>query len=135
MLTSEDIGLVIWSPLAGGFHSGKFDPEGQTAEGRRVTFDFPPIDKERTYDAIEVMRTIAAGKGCTVPQVAVAWLLHQPVVTSVILGARCVDQLTDTLGAVEIAMSDDELAAFDAVTQLPQEYPGWMIDRQSTNRV
>jgi len=134
MLLSEDIGLMVWSPLAGGFLSGKFDREGKTAEGRRVNFDFPPIDKERAYDAIEVMRTIAADKGCTVPQVALAWLLHQKVVTSVILGAKRVDQLTDTIGAAEVSLTTEELAALDAVTQLPAEYPGWMLERQGSSR-
>lgn len=134
MLEAEDIGLMVWSPLAGGFLSGKFDREGKTAEGRRVDFDFPPIDKERAYDAIEVMRTIASGKGCTVPQVALAWLLHQRVVTSVILGAKRVDQLTDNIGASEVTLTDDDLAALDAVTKLPAEYPGWMIEMTSEYR-
>lgn len=134
MLLSEDIGLMVWSPLAGGFLSGKFDREGKTAEGRRVGFDFPPVDKERAYDAIEVMRTIAAARGCTVPQVALAWLLHQKVVTSVILGAKRLDQLTDNIGAAEVSLEDDDLAALDAVTQLPMEYPGWMIARQAEYR-
>lgn len=134
MLRSEDIGLMVWSPLAGGFLSGKFDRDGKTTEGRRVNFDFPPIDKERAYDAIEVMRTIAADKGCTVPQVALAWLLHQKVVTSVILGAKRVDQLTDNIGAAEVSLSAEDLAALDAVTKLPEEYPGWMIERQGEYR-
>ena len=134
MLLSEDIGLMVWSPLAGGFLSGKFDRDGKTAEGRRVTFDFPPVDKDRAYDAIEVMRSLAADKGCTVPQVAVAWLLHQTVVTSVILGAKRVDQLTDTLGAVDVSLTEQDRAALDAVTQLPAEYPGWMLERQGESR-
>ncbi len=87
MLMSEGIGLMAWSPLAGGFLSGKFDRDGTTAEGRRANFDFPPVDKARAYDAIDQMRGMAADKGCTVPQVAIAWLLHQNVVTSVLLGA------------------------------------------------
>ena len=134
MLLAEDIALMVWSPLAGGFLSGKFDREGKTAEGRRVSFDFPPIDKDRAYDAIDVMRTIATDKGCTVPQVALAWLLHQKVVTSVILGAKRVDQLTDTIGASEVSLTTEDLAALDAVTRLPAEYPGWMLERQGEYR-
>ncbi|MFD0982079.1 aldo/keto reductase [Tropicimonas aquimaris] len=133
-LLSEGIGLMVWSPLAGGFLSGKFDRDGKTAEGRRVNFDFPPIDKERAYDAIEVMREIASAKGCTVPQVALAWLLHQKVVTSVILGAKRVDQLTDNIGAADVSLSAEDLAALDAVTRLPEEYPGWMLERQGEYR-
>ncbi|WP_372570716.1 aldo/keto reductase [Ruegeria jejuensis] len=134
MLQAEQIGLMVWSPLAGGFLSGKFDREGKTAEGRRVNFDFPPIDKDRAYDAIDVMRTIATDKGCTIPQVALAWLLHQKVVTSVILGAKRPEQLADNIGAVEVTLSSEDLAALDAVTQLPAEYPGWMIERQGEYR-
>ncbi|MFY2822706.1 aldo/keto reductase [Ruegeria sp. MALMAid1280] len=134
MLESERIGLMVWSPLAGGFLSGKFDREGKTAEGRRVNFDFPPIDKDRAYAAIDVMRSIAAEKGCTVPQIALAWLLHQKVVTSIILGAKNSGQLSDNIGAAEVTLSSEDLSALDAVTQLPAEYPGWMIERQSEYR-
>ena len=94
-----------------------------------MNFDFPPINKERAYDAIEVMRTVASAKGCTVPQVAIAWLLHQKVVTSVIIGAKRVDQLSDNIGATEV-----ELSALDAVTALPAEYPGWMLAFQNEYR-
>ena len=134
MLLSENIGLMVWSPLAGGFLSGKFDREGKTAEGRRVAFDFPPIDKERAYDAVDVMRTIAGDKGCTVPQVALSWLLHQKVVTSVILGARRVDQLRDNIGAAEVTLTTEELSTIDAVTALSPEYPGWMLKFQNEYR-
>ncbi len=134
MLQAEQIGLMVWSPLAGGFLSGKFDRDGKTAEGRRVNFDFPPIDKDRAYDAIDVMRTIAADKGFTIPQVALAWLLHQKVVTSVILGAKRSEQLADNIGAAEVTLSSEDLAALEAVTQLPAEYPGWMIKRQGEYR-
>ncbi|MEM9549960.1 MAG: aldo/keto reductase [Pseudomonadota bacterium] len=134
MLATENIGLMVWSPLAGGFLSGKFDREGKTAEGRRVNFDFPPIDKDRAYDAIDVMRTIAADKGHSVPQVALAWLLHQKVVTSVILGAKRVEQLTDNIGAADVTLSSDDIAALDAATQLSPEYPGWMLKRQGEYR-
>jgi aryl-alcohol dehydrogenase-like predicted oxidoreductase len=134
MLLSEDVGLMVWSPLAGGFLSGKFDRDGKTAEGRRVNFDFPPIDKERAFGAIEIMRGIAAEKGCTVPQVAIAWLLHQKVVTSVIIGARRMDQLTDNIGSVDVTLSDDDMAALDGATGLPGEYPGWMLEFQGEYR-
>jgi aryl-alcohol dehydrogenase-like predicted oxidoreductase len=134
MLLAEDIALMVWSPLAGGFLSGKFDRDGRTAEGRRVAFDFPPIDKDRAYDAIDAMRAIAAERGCTVPQIAIAWLLHQKVVTSVILGAKRIDQLSDNIGATEVSLTDEDLAVLDAVTRLSAEYPGWMIGMQSQYR-
>ncbi len=134
MLLSEGVGLMVWSPLAGGFLSGKFDAEGKTAEGRRVNFDFPPIDKARAHVAIGVMGEIAAAKGSTVPQIALAWLLHQKVVTSVIVGAKGLDQLTDNLGSVDVALTAEDLAALDAVTRLPAEYPGWMLEQQTAYR-
>lgn len=134
MLLSENVGLMVWSPLAGGFLSGKFDRDGKTAEGRRVNFDFPPIDKDRAYDTVDTMRSIAADKGCTVPQVAIAWLLHQKVVTSVILGAKRADQLTDNIGAADVVLTDADLEALDAVTRVPAEYPGWMLAFQNEYR-
>ena len=134
MLLSENVGLMVWSPLAGGFLSGKFDREGKTGEGRRVNFDFPPVDKDRAYDAIDLMRQIATAKGCTVPQVAIAWLLHQKVVTSVIVGAKRVEQLTDNIGATSVSLSDEDLSALDEITALPAEYPGWMMRMQNTYR-
>ncbi|MEM8787628.1 MAG: aldo/keto reductase [Pseudomonadota bacterium] len=134
MLLSERIGLMVWSPLAGGFLSGKFQRDGTGAEGRRATFDFPPIDKDRAYDVIDVMRGIATDRGCSVPQVALAWLLHQPVVSTVIIGAKRLDQLNDNIGATDLTLGDDELAALAAVSALPGEYPGWMLARQGGER-
>ncbi len=134
MLRSEKIGLMVWSPLAGGFLSGKYDRDGRGADGRRATFDFPPVDKDRGHAAIDVMRGIAGAKNTTVAQIALAWLLHQPVVTSVIVGAKRVEQLTDNIAATQVTLDADELAALDAVTALPAEYPGWMLERQGGYR-
>lgn len=134
MLASEGVGLMVWSPLAGGFLSGKYDRDGSTTEGRRATFDFPPIDKDRGFAAVEAMRPIAAEHGATVAQVALAWLLHQPVVTSVIVGAKRVDQLVDNIGATGVRLTDADLEALNAVSALAPEYPGWMIERQGAYR-
>lgn len=134
MLQSEDIGLMVWSPLAGGFLSGKYDRDGKTIEGRRATFDFPPVNRDRAYDAIEVMQSMASDKGCSVAQVALAWLLHQSVVTSVIVGAKRVDQLIDNIAATRVSLTADDLDRLDAVTALPVEYPGWMLERQGGYR-
>lgn len=134
MLRSESIGLMVWSPLAGGYLSGKYDGESQAASGRRASFDFPPVDRTRGSVALAEMRRIADAKGCTVAQVALAWLLHQPVVTSVIVGAKRIDQLTDNIAATDVSLDTDDLAALDAVTKLPAEYPGWMLERQGGYR-
>ena len=135
MLQSEGLGLMVWSPLAGGFLSGKYarDQQGE-AGSRRTAFDFPPLDKERAYDAIDAMREIATARGVSVAQVALAWLLHQPAVTSVIIGAKKPEQLADNIGATRLALDGGELARLDAVSRLPGEYPGWMFTRQGEIR-
>jgi aryl-alcohol dehydrogenase-like predicted oxidoreductase len=133
MLKSEGVGLMVWSPLAGGFLSGKFTRDGE-GEGRRANFDFPPVNKERGYDVIDVLRELASAKGRSIAQLALGWLLHQPAVSTVIVGAKRPDQLADNLGAVEVEFTPDELARIDAVSKLPPEYPGWMIERQSDYR-
>ena len=101
---------------------------------RRTTFDFPPVNRDRAYDCIDAMRPIAQAHGVSVAQVALAWLLHQPQVTSVIIGAKRPEQLTENLAATQVALSDSELAALDEVSRLPAEYPGWMFERQGEYR-
>ena len=133
MLASEGVGLMVWSPLAGGFLSGKYTREGE-GEGRRAAFDFPPVDKTRGYDVVDALRELAEFKGRSVAQLALGWLLHQPAVSSVIVGAKRPDQLADNLGSVEGAFTADELARLDQVSRLPAEYPGWMIERQGDYR-
>jgi aryl-alcohol dehydrogenase-like predicted oxidoreductase len=135
MLQSEGVGLMVWSPLAGGLLSGKYGRDVKAEEGsRRTTFDFPPVDLERGYDCIDAMRRIAEAKGVSVAQIALAWLLHQKVVTTVIIGAKRVDQLEDNLAATQVRLSADELAELDKVSALPPEYPGWMLARQGQVR-
>ena len=135
MLQSENVGLMVWSPLAGGLLSGKYSRDGKGEEGsRRLEFDFPPVNKDRAFDCIDVMRVIAEAKGVSVAQIALAWLLHQPVVSSVIIGAKRPDQLDDNIAATHIRFTDDELRQLDAVSALPREYPGWMLERQGEYR-
>lgn len=135
MLESENVGLMVWSPLAGGLLSGKYGRDGKAEEGsRRIAFDFPPVNKDRAFDCVDVMREIAEAKGVSVAQVALAWLLHQQVVSSVIIGAKRVEQLNDNIAATKIRFSDDELQRLNAVSELPREYPGWMLERQGEYR-
>jgi len=135
LMQDQQIGLLVWSPLAGGLLSGKFHREGKGPENsRRAHFDFPPIDKERAFNAVDVMREIAADRGVSVAQIALSWLLHQPVVTSVIIGAKNDGQLTENLAAPEIDFSADEMARLDKVSDLPPEYPGWMLRQQAAGR-
>ncbi|MFC3284495.1 aldo/keto reductase [Litchfieldella rifensis] len=135
MLQSENLGLMVWSPLAGGLLSGKYGRDTQAEEGsRRTTFDFPPVEVERAYDCIDVMRGIAEAHDVSVAQIALAWLLHQPAVTSVIVGAKRVDQLDDNIAATQVELSDAELTELETVSALPPEYPGWMFERQGEHR-
>lgn len=133
MLTSENIGLMVWSPLAGGLLSGKYDRSG-AGDGRRDGFDFPPVNRDRAFDVIDVMREIAAAHKASVAQIAQAWLLHQDAVTSVIVGAKRVDQLQDNIRSTEIRLSEQDLATLDEASRLPSEYPGWMFERQGAYR-
>ncbi len=135
LLQSESVGLMVWSPLAGGLLSGKYGRGAQAEEGsRRGTFDFPPVNIDRAYDCIDAMRAMADARGVSVAQIALAWLLRQKAVTSVIIGAKRVEQLDDNIAATAITLSDDELAALDKVSALPSEYPGWMIERLGAHR-
>jgi len=135
MLASEGLGLMVWSPLAGGLLSGKFGRDQPGDEGsRRTKFDFPPVDRPRAFDCIDAMRPIAQAHGVSVAQIALAWLLHRPQVTSVIVGAKRPDQLSDNLAAAQVVLSADEFSALDAVSRLPAEYPGWMLARQGEYR-
>ena len=135
MLRSEGLGLLVWSPLAGGLLSGKYGRDRQGEAGsRRTAFDFPPVDKERAYDCVDVMRDIAAARGVSVAQIALAYLLAKPAVTSVIIGARTDAQLADNLAATRVTLTAQDLAELDRVSALPPEYPGWMVQFQSRNR-
>jgi aryl-alcohol dehydrogenase-like predicted oxidoreductase len=135
MLASEGVGLMVWSPLAGGLLSGKFGRGQQGEEGsRRTSFDFPPVDRERAFNCIDAMRPVANARGVSVAQIALAWLLHQPQITSVIVGAKRPEQLADNLAAAQVALSADELRQLDAASRLPVEYPGWMFERQGEYR-
>ena len=136
MLKSENLGLMVWSPLAGGLLSGKYKRDGSSAEqGRRTNFPFPPVNMDRAFDCIDAMTQMAEAKGVTVAQIALAWLLHQKAVTSVIIGAKRVEQLDDNIAATQVKLNDDELAALDEVSQLAPEYPGWMFARQGEYRL
>jgi aryl-alcohol dehydrogenase-like predicted oxidoreductase len=131
MMRSENVGLMVWSPLAGGLLSGKFGRNTEAEKGsRRASFDFPPVNVDRAYDCIDVMRQLAEARKVSVAQIALAWLLHQQVVTSVIIGAKRTEQLDDNIAATAIKLSGDELATLDKVSALPAEYPGWMLERQ-----
>ena len=131
LLSAERLGLMVWSPLAGGLLSGKFTRDGQgPQDARRASFDFPPVNRERLFDCVEAMQPIAAAHGVSVARVALAYVLAKPFVTSVIIGAKTLEQLEDNLAATALGLTSEQLAALDAISALPAEYPGWMIEFQ-----
>lgn len=130
----EGLAILPWSPLAGGFLSGKFTRDGGPNDARRTTFDFPPVDKDKAFAIIDVMRPMAEARGVSVAQIALAWLLHQKHVTSVIIGARTEAQLADNLAAASVELTSEDLAALDKASALRREYPGWMLERQGSER-
>jgi aryl-alcohol dehydrogenase-like predicted oxidoreductase len=136
MALSEDVGVLVWSPLAGGLLSGKFGHGSEGPKGsRRANFDFPPVEHDRARACVEVMREIAELRGLSIAQIALAYVLAKPFVTSVIIGARRMDQLNENLAAAGIELSCEELARLDEVSALSPEYPGWMLDRQGLARI
>lgn len=135
MMEAENLALMPWSPLAGGFLSGKFTRNNETSgDNRRDSFDFPPVDKERAYDIIEAIQPIAGSHNASVAQIALAWLLHQKPVTSVIIGAKKTGQLQDNIASTDIKLSEEDLTILDKVSALTVEYPAWMITRQARDR-
>jgi aryl-alcohol dehydrogenase-like predicted oxidoreductase len=136
LLEAEKTGLLVWSPLAGGLLSGKFSRENQKPEGsRRSEFDFPVVDKERAWKILDAMAPIAKAHNCSPARISLAWLLTKPVVTSVIIGAKRIDQLQDNIAAVDLKLSEQEIKVLDEVSALPPEYPGWMLPVQDANRL
>ena len=136
MLTEEKLGLMVWSPLAGGLLSGKFGPGSTAPEGaRRASFDFPPVDKDRAWACIDVMREIGTTHGVSVARVALAWLLAKPHVMSVIIGAKTVEQLDDNLAATALSLNSEDIARLDAVSAVAPEYPAWMFAMQGASRL
>ena len=135
LVEDQKLGLMIWSPLAGGYLSGKFRRNSLTPdESRRSTFDFPPIDKEKAFACIDAMEPIAKNHGVSIAQVALAWILSKRSVSTIIIGARKLEQLKDNIASTKLTLNEDELQSLDAVSALAPEYPGWMLAFQGQYR-
>jgi aryl-alcohol dehydrogenase-like predicted oxidoreductase len=136
LLRNQQLGLMVWSPLAGGFLSGKYRRNESSPQGARRSgeFDFPPINKDRAYSCIEAMEPIAQKYGVSVARIALAWILSKKEVSSVIIGAKTKDQLLDNIAASALELTNDELNTLNEISAIPKEYPGWMIDFQSAYR-
>jgi len=135
LVLEEQLGLMVWSPLAGGLLSGKFGPGSNNPENaRRTNFDFPPVDKDRAWKCVEVMREVGQAHDASVARVALAYILRKAFTMSIIIGAKTIEQLDDNLAAADLTLTDDEMKRLDEVSDLPAEYPGWMFARQGAAR-
>jgi aryl-alcohol dehydrogenase-like predicted oxidoreductase len=129
---STGLGLLPWSPLGGGWLTGKYTkdarPTGATRLGENPERGVEAYDRrstaQRTWDVIDAVQSVASSRRVTMAQVALAWLVDRPMVTSVILGARTVEQLQDNLGAAELHLEAEEVARLDAASDpAPADYP------------
>jgi aryl-alcohol dehydrogenase-like predicted oxidoreductase len=135
LIQDQGLGLMVWSPLAGGLLTGKFTPDGAAPAGtRRAALDFPVVDKPRAFRCVDAMRPIAQRHGVSIAQVAIAWLLGKPFVSTVIIGARTPEQLMDNIAAARVQLSAEDIQVLDDVSQLPPEYPAWMLAFQGQRR-
>ncbi len=134
LLKDQKVGLLVWSPLSGGLLSGKYKRDLKAAKGRLNDFPFPPFNEERAYNVLDVLYPMAEHKNVTVAQLALAWLLHQPTVTSIIIGATKLHQLQDNLKSVDIIFTEAELKQLNEVSELSKEYPGNVIEVMTMDR-
>jgi aryl-alcohol dehydrogenase-like predicted oxidoreductase len=136
---NQRLALLPWSPLAGGFLSGKYRRDNAKPEGSRFATskfgEFPPIDKELGFKAVDKLVEVAERLGTTPTTLSINWLLAKPAVTSVIIGIRRLDQLAANVAATEIEIPADDLSAIDDLTKPKEEYPNWMIRFQGRNRI
>ena len=136
VIQDQQLGLMVWSPLAGGLLSGKFNSaeDKGPAGARRGTFDFPLVDKARAFKCVDVMRPMAEKRKISVAQIALAWILSKSFVTTVIIGAKSMDQLRDNIASSRVQLDEAEIKQLDEVSQLAPEYPGWMLAFQGQAR-
>jgi len=135
LVQDQKLGLIVWSPLAGGFLSGKFKrDQAPPAGSRRTNFDFPPLDKDKAFTCLDAIEPIAEARGVSAAQVALSWILSKQQVSSIIIGARRMEQLKDNLAAAKLVLSEAELKTLDEASALSQEYPGWMLALQGQYR-
>lgn len=136
LLRSERLGLLVWSPLAGGLMSGKFRRDAaEPNDARRTVFDFPPVERDHAYRVVEALEPVAKRHGVSVARVALAWLLRRDDVTSVIIGAKTPEQLDDNMAASTLKLTQEDILALDAASALKPEYPQWMVERQNSDRL
>ncbi|MFO1189250.1 MAG: aldo/keto reductase [Alphaproteobacteria bacterium] len=135
MMQDQRVGLMVWGPLVGGLLSGKIGRDGKGPGGTRLAGGVTtPVDLPRAFDIIDAMRPIAAAHGVSLARVALAWLLHQPWVSSVLFGATSVEQVEDNIAAADVRLTAADLAALERASALRTEYPAWMQKRLNADR-
>jgi len=136
LVEDQRMGMLVWSPLAGGLLSGKYRAkEPGTVEGRRTQANFPPVAPERGEACLQALESVAAAQGASIAQVALAWLLARQPVSSVIIGARTEEQLKANLASCQVTLAAEQIAQLDQASALPPEYPGWMLEFSSQDRL
>jgi aryl-alcohol dehydrogenase-like predicted oxidoreductase len=134
----QGLGTLVWSPLAGGLLSGKYRRGQDAPAGSRHLsgWDEPPVyDEDKLYDTVDVLVQIADGRGVSAAQVALAWLLRRPTVSSIVIGARTDEQLADNLAAAELDLSEDEVGRLEEVSRPPLLYPYWHQRKTAADRL
>ncbi len=134
----QGVGILVWSPLAGGLLSGKYRRDQQGPEGSRQLTDWnePPVrDREQLYDVVDALVEIGEGHGASAAQVALAWLLHRPGIVSLIIGARTDEQLADNLAAAELELSQAEVDRLEELSRPPLIYPYWHQAKTAADRL
>ena len=134
LLNDQKVGLLVYSPLSGGFLTGKYKRNAEKGGGRYDDFPFPPANQELAFDVLDVLFPMAEEKNVSVPQLALAWLLHQPAVTSLLIGATKMSQVQDNLKAVDVSLSENELQKLNEVSKLNAEYPQSVVEIMTADR-
>ncbi|MDR5589026.1 aldo/keto reductase [Christiangramia sp. SM2212] len=134
LLNDQKVGLLVYSPLSCGFLTGKYKRNKKKGGGRYDNFPFPPANEELAYDVLDVLFPMAEEKNISVPQLALAWLLHQPTVTSLLIGASKLSQLQDNLKAVDVTLTDEELKSLNEVSKMNPEYPQSVVEVMTADR-
>jgi aryl-alcohol dehydrogenase-like predicted oxidoreductase len=126
LLENAGIGMLVWSPLAGGFLSGKYSRANTGGDGGRLSsFDILPVDREKGYDLLDIMRPIAEQHQSSIAAVAIAWLLAKKTVASVLVGASKIEQLNQNIQAASLKLDGEEISTLDRATEPVAIYPNW----------
>jgi aryl-alcohol dehydrogenase-like predicted oxidoreductase len=125
------LGILVWSPLAGGFLTGKYDRENPAPSGTRYgdAGSFLPLDKDKGYEVIAALREVASRHAATPAQIALAWLLTRPAISSVIIAARTNARLEENIRAVDLSLGNEDLALLERASAPAVSYPRWMVEQ------